>query len=196
MLYLPRNLHFEVYQVLCLPRNLHFEVHQILPLQRNLHSKVNQALHLPRNLHSEVHQVLRLRRNLYIEVHQVLRLPRNLHFEGPQVLRLPQNLQTSHFFKNHDSLHLLGNLNSWTTPAMFKVLYLRRKVHFEIKQFRSLAPVTKSRLWRTKTRGSLCICHEKMTTMYQNAHGAATRAQSLEAAAAGRRPPDSASLGN
>ena len=56
MLYLPRNLHFEVHKVLYLPRNLHFEVHKVLHLSRNLHFKVHQVLHLPRNLHFEVHQ--------------------------------------------------------------------------------------------------------------------------------------------
>ena len=82
MLYLSRNLHFEVHQVLHLPRTLHFEVHQVL--------------HLPRNLHLEVHQVLCLPRNLHVEVHQALCLPRNLYFEVHQVLCLPRNLQTSH----------------------------------------------------------------------------------------------------
>ena len=53
---------------------------------------------------------------------------------------------------------------------MSKVLRLPRKLDFEVKQLRSLAPVTKSRLWNT--------------TIYQNAHGTTTRTQSLEAPAA------------
>ena len=36
-----------------------------------------------------------------------------------------------------------------------------RVVNFEVKPLRSLAPVTKSRLWTTKTRGFPCACHEK-----------------------------------
>ena len=36
-----------------------------------------------------------------------------------------------------------------------------RKLHIEVKQFRSLAPFTKSRLWGTKARGFPRACHEK-----------------------------------
>ena len=135
--------HFEVHQVLCLPRNLHFEVHQ--------------APCLPRNLHFEVHQALCLPRNLHFKVHQVLRLLRNLHIKGCAC----RNLQTSFVSKSHDSLHLSRNLSSSTITTMSKVLHLPRKLHFEVKQHRSLAPVAKSRPFSNKTRGFPCPCHEK-----------------------------------
>ena len=51
-------------------------------------------------------------------------------------------------------------LSSLTITTMSKVLHLPRKLHFEVKQLRSLPPVTKSRLWST-TRGFPCACHEK-----------------------------------
>ena len=109
----------------------------------------------------EVHKVLYLSRNLRFNDHQAVRLPRNLHIEGHRVLCLPPNLQTSHMSKSQDSLHLSRNLSSLTITTMSKVLRLPRKLHFEIKHLRSLAPVTKSRLWSTKTRGFPCACHEK-----------------------------------
>ena len=126
---------------------------------------------LPRNLHFEVHQVLCLSHNQHFEVHKVLHLSRNLRFEVHQARCLPRNLQASHMSKSHGSLHLSRNLSSSTITTMSKVLHLPRKLHFEIKT----VPIP-------------CTCHEKlprkMTTMYQNAHGATTRAQSLEAPAA------------
>ena len=65
---------------------------------------------------------------------------------------------------------------------MSKVLHLPRKLHFEVKQLRSLAPVTKS-LWRTFGPVPLRL-PRKVTTMCENVHGTTTRAQSLEAPAA------------
>ena len=118
--------------------NLHFEV-----LPRNLHFEAYRVLCLPRNLHCEVHYVLCLPRNLHCEVHKVLRLPRNLHLEVHKVLCLARNL--------HLKVH--------------KLLCLPRNLHFEVKPLRSLAPVTKSRLWTTKTRGFPHACHEKCAKM-------------------------------
>ena len=60
---------------------------------------------------------------------------------------------TSHMSKSHDSLHLSRNQSSSTITTMSKALHLPRKLHFEVRQLRSLAPVTKSRLWSTKPRG-------------------------------------------
>ena len=40
---------------------------------------------------------------------------------------------------------------------MSKVVHLPRKLHLEVKPFRSLAPVTKSRLWSAKTRGEVSL---------------------------------------
>ena len=55
--------------------------------------------------------------------------------------------------KSHDSLRMSRNLSSSTITALSKVLHLPRNLHLEVKPLRSLAPVTKSRLWTTKTRG-------------------------------------------
>ena len=88
-----------------------------------------------------------------------------------QVLRLPRNLQTSHMSKSQDSLPHVQK-SGFTAPVtksgllddhhhVQSAVYLPRKLHFEAKQLRSLAPVTKSRLWSTKTRGFPCACHEK-----------------------------------
>ena len=63
---------------------------------------------------------------------------------------------------------------------MSKVLHLPRNLHFEVKQ--PLAPVTKSRLGTTKTRG-FPFAPRKVTTMSENARGTTTRAQSRQAPA-------------
>ena len=195
VLQLPRNLHFEVHQVLapatksalrgsqsavtchaiCTSRFTKCcTCHEICT------SRFTRVLHLPRNLHFEVHQVLHLPRNLHFEVHKVLPLPRNLHFEVHKVLHACHEICTSRVTECcacHEickritcpkvtiHMHLSRNLSSSTITTMSKVLHLPRKLHFQVKQLRSLAPVTKSRLW------------------YQNAHGTTTRAQSPEAPA-------------
>ena len=164
MLCLAQNLRFEVHKALHLPRNLRFEVHKALCLPRNLHFEVHKVLCLPQYLHFKVHQRLDLPRNLHFEVHQVLCLPRNLHFEVHKVLRLSRNLQRSHMSKSHDALHLSRSLSSSTITTMSRVQSAApaTKLHFEVKQLRTLAPVTKSRLWSTKTQGFPCACHEKL----------------------------------
>ena len=189
MLCLPRNLHFEVHKVLHLPRNLHFEVHQVLCLPRNLHFKVHKVLWLPRNLHFEVHKVLWLPRNPHIEGHRMRCLPRNLHIEGHRVLCLPRNLQTSHISKSHDSLHLSRNLSSSTITTMSKVLRLPRNTKTAFRFKTAPIPGTcheKSTLEHQNARFPLRL-PRKVTTIYQRAHGTTTRAQSLEAPAAGRQ---------
>ena len=113
---------------------------------------VHKALCLSRNLHIEVHKALCLSRNLHVEVHKVLCLSRNLHVEVDKVLCLTRNLQSSHMWKSYDSLHLSRNQSASSITTMSKVLH---------QPLRSLAPVTKSPLWSTKTRGFPCACHEK-----------------------------------
>ena len=139
-------------------------------------------MYLPQNLHFEVHQVLRLLRKIC--AFKVLRLPQNLRIKGHRVLRLPRNLQTSHVSKLHDSVHLSRNLSSSTIASMSKVLRLPRKLHFEAKQLRFFAPVTnlKSTLEHQNT-GFPLRQPRKVTAVCENAHGATTRAQSLEAPA-------------
>ena len=150
---MPQTPRFEVHKVLRLSRNLHIEAHKVLCLPRNLHFKVHKVLCLLRGLHVEVHKVLHLPRNLHVEVHKVLRLSRNLHFEVDKVLCLPRNLQTSHMPKSCDSVHLSQVQSSSKITTMSKVLRLPRNLHVKVKPLRSLAPVMKSRLSTTKTRG-------------------------------------------
>ena len=80
--------------------------------------------------------------------------------------------------------HHLSRNQSASKITMSKVLWLTRNLHFEAKSLRSLAPVTKSRLWTTKTRCPLHL-RRKVTTMCENEHGTTTKAQSLGAPAAG-----------
>ena len=209
---LPRNLHFEVHQVLCLPRNVHFEVHQVLYLPRNLHFEVHQALCLPRNLHLEVHKVICLPRNLrievhhkccacheilYIEGHRVLCLPRNLRIEGHIVLRLPGN-------PHRGSQSAAPATKSANEPHVQKSQFTAPVTKSELlddhRHVQSAAPATKS-AFRSQTPPIPCTCHEKSTlehqntrfplrlprkviTMCENADGTTTRAQLLEAPAA------------
>ena len=144
--------------MLCLPRNMRVEVHKVLRLSRALRVELHKVLYLPRNLRVEIHKVLCLRRNRRVEVRKVLYLLRNL--------------QTSRMSKSNDSLHLSRNVQS-------------------------AAPATKAAV-RSETAPIPCTCYEKSTfnhenmmclprkviTMCNNAHGTATRAQSLEAPAA------------
>ena len=217
MLCLPRNLHFEVRQVLHLPRNLHFEVHKVLylprnlhVLSRNLHFEVHQALHLPRNLHFEVHKAPRLPRNLHFEVDKVLYLSRNLHFEVHKALHLPRNLHIE-----GQSQSAVPATKSANEPHVQKSRFTAPVTKSELlddhHHVQSAAPATKTaRL--SKTPPIPCTCHEKstlehqntrfplrlprkVTNMCENVHGTTTRAQSLEdARSTCRRPPDSASL--
>ena len=130
---------FEVHQVLCLPRDLRFEVHKVL--------------HLPRNLHFEVDKVLRLPRNLALRLTAV---PATKSANEPHVQqsRLTAPVTKSELLDQH---HIQ------------KGLRLPRKLHFEVKQLRSLALVTKTRLWSTKARGFPTRLPRKVTTMYENA---------------------------
>ena len=140
----------------------------------HLHLEVHQVVRLPRNLHVEAHQVLPLPRNLHFEVHKVLHLPRNLHFEVHKVLHLPRKICTSSGVTECCASHEICKRatcpkvtvhctcqSSSTITTMSKVLHLPRKLHFAVKRLRPLAPVTKSRLWSTKTRGFPGACHEK-----------------------------------
>ena len=112
----------------------------------------------------------------------LLCLPRTLHIEVHKALRLPRNLQTSHMSKTHDCTcheirarrrsppcpkYCTCHENCTSKKNSSDPLHLSRKVDFG-------AP---------NTRFPLCL-PRKVTTMYENAHGATTRAQSLEAPAA------------
>ena len=80
-----------------------------------------------------------LPRNLRFEVHKVLYLPRNRSANEPhaQPSRFTSPVTKSERLEDHDHV-------------MSKVLHLPRSLHFEVQLLRSLAPVTKSRLWTTK----------------------------------------------
>ena len=123
------------------------------------------------------HKALRLPRNLLFKVRKALCLPRTLHIEAPQVLCLPgspsgvlqQNLRvtksalhevcTSRLTKSTRSAAPSQSASTITTIS--KVLHLPRILHFKLKPFRPRDPVTRSRLWTTKTRGFPRTCHEK-----------------------------------
>ena len=189
MLYPPRNLHFKASRpTKC--RSYH-EIRQVLYLPQSLHFEVHKVLGLPRNLHFEVHKVLYLPRNLHFEVHKVLCLPRNLHFEVYKVLCLLRNLQTSHMLRSHDSLYLSRNQSASKITTMSKVLRRPRNLHFQVKPLRSLAPVTKSRLWTVDHEVSLAIAtksdhHVRKCARHHNESAVATSTRTS--------PPDSASL--
>ena len=193
MLCLPRNLHFEVHQVLHLPRNLHFEVHKVLPLPRNQHFEVHKVLHLPRNLHFEVHQVLYLPRTLHVEVLQALCLPRSLHFEV-QVLHLPRNL---HRVTECCACHKICKNEPHVQKSQFTAPVTKSELLDDHHHVQSAARATNI-AFRSQTPPIPCTCHEKSTlehqntrfplrlprkvvTICENAHGSTTRAQSLEA---------------
>ena len=183
MLYLPRNLRIEGHRVLYLPRNAHFKVHQVLRPPRNLHctSRFTKCCGCHELCTSRFakcwtcHEICASRFTKCCTCHEICasrftkccheicssRLYKccDLRIEGHRVLCLPRNLQTSHVSKSRESLHLSRNQSSSTITTI--VLRLPRKLHFEVRQLRSLAPVTKSRLWSTKTRGFPCACHEK-----------------------------------
>ena len=72
---------------------------------------------------------------------------------------------------------------------------LPRRLHFDAKPLGSLAPITKSRLWTTKTRGFPLRLPRKVTTMSENSRKCARRHnESTVATSARRGHPDFASL--
>ena len=192
---LPRNLHFEVHKVLCLPRNLHFEVH-------------HKVLRLPRNLHFEVHQVLCLPRNLHFEVHQSAVPATKSALRGSQSAA-PATKSHYSQMRGHRNLHFEVHkaaptaTKSANEPHVQKSRFTAPVTKSELlddhHHVQSAAPATKTAL-RSKTAPIPCTCHEKstlkhqntrfplrlprkVTTMYENAHGTTTRAQSREALA-------------
>ena len=99
------------------------------------------VLCLSRNLRVEVHKVLYLSRNLHFEVHKVLRLPRNLHIEGHRAVPATQSANEPHVQKSRFTAPVTKS-----EPLDDHHHVQPRKLHFEVKQLRSLAPVTTSRL--------------------------------------------------
>ena len=126
----------------CLPRNLPFEVHQVLCLPRNLHFKGFTKC-------CACHEICTSRFTKCCACHEICASRFTKRCTCHEICKRA----TCPKSKSHDSLHLSRNLSSSTIATMSKLLRLPRKLHFEVKQLRSLAPVTKSRLWSTKARG-------------------------------------------
>ena len=122
------------------PRNLHFEVH------KSTACATKSALPGPQTKYCTCHEIF----------NRSTSPATKLHFKD-KVLRLPQFLlKTTHMSKSQDSLHLSRNWSASKITIMSKALRLPRSLQFKVKPLRSLAPVTKSRLWTF-----LCACHEK-----------------------------------
>ena len=142
--------------MLCLPRNLHFEVHQVL--------------YLSRNLHFEVHKVLYLSRNVRFKVHQVLCLPRNLHFSLPR--RGSQSATPATKSAHQGSQSAVPATKSanephvqksrFTAPVTKSELFLEDHHHVQ-----SVAPATKT-AFRSKAAPIPCTCHGKSTLEHQS----------------------------
>ena len=187
---------------------------RVLSAPKSEHLRVHKVLRLPRNLHFEVHQVLCLPRNLHFEVHKVLCLPRNLHFEFTKrcacrsrsaALRGVPATKSAHrgsqsavpATKSANEPHV--QKSRFTAPVTKSELLWKRR---SPPCHESAAPATKSAFQSAPTAPIPCTCHEKstlehqntrfplrlprkVTTMCENAHGTTTRAQSLQAPAAG-----------
>ena len=142
----------------CLPRNLHFEVHKVLCLSRTLHVEVHKALYLPRNLHVEVQKSAAPVTNSARQGSQSA-VPAGKSARRDSQSAVPVTKSTKSANEPHVEKHC--TCHSLKITTMSKVLHLPRKMQFKVKPLRSLAPVTKSRLTTTKTRGFSCACHEK-----------------------------------
>ena len=139
-------VHFEVHKVLCLPRNLHFEVHKVLCLPRNLHTK----------------------RCAYHKIGTSQSALRGSQSAAPATKSAHEGSQSAPATKSANEPHVqksrftapVTNQSALKITTMSKVLHLPKNLHFDVKPPRSLALVTKSRLWTTKARGFFCACHE------------------------------------
>ena len=141
----------------------------------------HKALRLPRNLRFEVHKVLCLLRNLHFEVHKVLCLPRNLHFKVHKILHLPQFLKpaTCRKVTIHCACHeISGEDHHHVQSAAHATKSARRSKTAPIPY-----PCREKWILDHQSRFPLRL-PRKVTAMSENAHGAATRAQSREAPAA------------
>ena len=202
MLRLPRNLYLQVHQVLHLPRNLHFKGHRTLCLPRNLHIEVHQKC-------CTCHEICTSRFTKCCTCHI---LPQNLHLGSPSAgpatksaLRGSPSAAPATKSARRDSPSAVPATKSANEPHVQKSRFTAPDTKSELlddhHHIQSAAPATKTAS-RRKTAPIPCTCHEKstlehqntrfalhlprkVTTMYQNAHSATTRTQSLEAPAAG-----------
>ena len=187
--------------VLCLPRNLRFEVHQVLRLPRNLHFEVHKRC--------ACHEICTSRFTKCCACHEICtsRFTKYCACHGICTSRFTKfcachEICTSRFTKccacheickratssrSHDSLHLSRNSELVEDHHHVQSAALATKSAFPSKA----APIPctcheKSTLDHQNTRFPL---HppRKVTTMSENAHGTTTRAQSLEAPAAPTR---------
>ena len=159
----PRNVHFEVYKMLCPPRNLHFEVHKVPRLPRNLHFEVHKVLCL-RGSQSAVHDTKSALRGSQ----SAMCLSRNLHFEVHSLPRKLHEMCTSRFTKCcacheickratcpkvYDSLYTVpvtkSERSSGVTDHMQSAAPAMKFYTSEQSSSDPLAPVRKSRRWNT-----------------------------------------------
>ena len=195
--------------MLCLPRNLHFQVHQVLCLPRNLHFEVHQALHLPRICASRFrkrctcHEICTSRFTKCCACHEICtsRFTKCCACHEICTSRFTKccachEICTSRFTKRCTCHEICTSrftkcctCNETCKRATCPKVTIHCTCH-EIRAPRRSPPCPKR-----------CTCHEnciskqnssdplhlsrKVATMYQNAHGATTRAQSPEAPAAG-----------
>ena len=181
--------------MLRLLRNLHFEVHKVLRLLRICTSRFTKCC--------ACHKICTSRFTKYCACHEICtsRFTKccacyvNLHFEvqsatpaTKSVLQGPQSIR-------YCSCHLPHVEKSRCTAPVTKSERVEDHHHvhsaasatksaLQSKPLRSLASVTKSRLWTTKSTRFPLHLPRKVTTMSQNAHGTTTRAQSRQAPAA------------
>ena len=123
--------------MLRLPRNLHFEVHQVLRL--HLHLEVHKVLCLPRNLHFELHKVLCLSRKCYT-CHE------NCNEPEVEKQRFTVPVTKSELVEDHHHVQSAAPATKSAVRSQAAPIPLRlsRKVDFESRKHEvSLAPATK-----------------------------------------------------
>ena len=144
MLYLSRNLHVKVHQVLRLPRNLHVEVRQVLRLPRKIctsrFTKCCACHETCTSRFTKCRACPEIRTSRFTKCctcHEICTS------RVTECCAFHEIFKTRHLSKSHCSPHLSRNLSSSTT-TMSKVLHLPRKLHFVDRQLQSLATVTKA----------------------------------------------------
>ena len=147
-------------------------------------------LRLPRKLHFEVHKVLRLHNEIctsrftkYCACHGICTSRFTKYCDCHKIWRFTSAAPVSKFARRgsqsavsvtksalRGSQSAVPATKSANEPHAEKLRFtapvtkserLDDHHHVEVKQLRSLPPVTKSRLSSTNTRGFPCTCHEK-----------------------------------
>ena len=85
--------------------------------------------------------------------------------------------------KSHGSLYRSRTESASKITTISKTMRLPRSLHFEVTPLRSLAHVTKSRMWTPQNTRFPLRLRRKVTTLPKNAHGTTTRGQWRQAPA-------------